>query len=341
MKAILSIMCLILSCVSTTQNLPERYNDVKSSVVIIDILSLEPKTAGNTLALVAKSQQGSGVLISKDGLIWTASHVVQSAEFVKVEFLDGDVYEADVLATNPLADVALIKIKDNFNLKDKKVARIGDSNMLKIGEDIFVLGAPFGLKQSLSKGILSGRHTPNSLSNDFSNIEFLQTDATINHGNSGGPMFNMKGEVVGITSSIYSIYGGFTGIGFAVSSNTAKKLLMEEPTIWTGMESILVTGNVAKALNIPQESGLLILNLSSKGAANKIGLRGGTINATIDGIDLIIGGDIILDFAGFSFDILNFRSLIEKKLDAFSTGDMIPITILRHGEIRIINFTKE
>ncbi|WP_366143736.1 trypsin-like serine protease [Algibacter sp.] len=172
-------------------------------------------------------------------------------------------------------------------------------------------------------------------------MEFLQTDAAINLGNSGGPMFNMKGEVAGITSCIYSVYGGFTGIGFAVSSNTAKRLLMEAPTIWTGMESIIITSNIAKALNIPRESGLLILKLSSKGVANKIGLRGGTIDANIDGKDLIIGGDIILDFAGISFDTLNFQSLIQEKLENFDTGDKIPITILRQGKIGIIEFKKE
>ena len=341
MKVLLSITYLLLSCIGSAQNLADRYNQVKSSVVVIDILSLEPKTAGNTMAFVAKSQQGSGVLISENGLIWTASHVVQSAELVRVEFLDGDIYDAEVLASNPLADVALIKIKDQFSLKNKKVAEIGDSNSLQIGEDVFVIGAPFGLKQSVTKGILSGRHFPESLSNDFSNIEFLQTDAAINHGNSGGPVFNMKGKVMGITSSIYSAYGGFTGIGFAASSNTAKKLLMEEPTIWTGMESVIVTGNIAKALNIPRASGLLVLRLSSKGAANKIGLKGGTIDAIIDGTELVIGGDILLDFGGISFDTLNFRSLINEKLDGFDSGETIPITILRHGKIGVIEFKKD
>ena len=341
MKKIISIIFLVLSCVGTTQNLPDRYNEVKSSVVVIDILSLEPRAAGNTLALIAKTQIGSGVLISENGMIWTASHVVKSAQIVRVEFSDGDIYEAEVLNSNSLADVALLKIGNDFKLKDKKVAHIGDSDTLQIGEDVFVLGAPFGLKQSLSKGILSGRHIPESLSNDFTNIEILQTDAAINHGNSGGPMFNMKGEVIGITSSIYSLYGGFSGIGFAISSNTAKKLLMEKPTIWSGMESMIVSGNIAKALNIPQESGLLILDLSSKGVGTKIGLKGGTIDATIDGIDLMIGGDIILDFAGISFNTLNFRSLIQKKLDNYVAGDMISMTILRHGKVGTIEFIKD
>ena len=341
MKVLVSLFYFFITFIGIAQNLADCYESVKSSVVVINVLSVSPKTTKNKLTLVAKSLQGSGVLISEKGIIWTASHIVQAAELVKVEFLNGAIYEAEVLTNNPLADIALIKIKGNFILKDIKVAKIGNSDMLRIGEDIFILGAPYGLKQSISKGILSGRHIHKGFSDDFYNIEFLQTDAAINHGSSGGPMFNMKGEVVGITNSIYTLSGGFNGIGFAVSSNTAKKLLKEEPTIWTGMESIIITGNIAKVLNVPKESGLLILNLSSKGMANKIGLRAGTIDATIDGLEIIIGGDIILDFAGTDFSTFDFRSKIKKKLKEYDKGDVIPITILRNGKILIIEFEKE
>ncbi len=335
MNKILLIASLFMVFIGYTQSLPNLYNEINSSVVVIDILSVQPTGTNDNQKLVAATSKGSGVLISKTGMIWTASHVVQSAEMVRVEFLDGDVYEAEVLSSNPLADVALIKIKSGFKLKNKKVAQIGDSDALSIGEDVFVLGAPFGLSQSLSKGILSGRHVPKRLGNDFVPLEFLQTDAAINPGNSGGPMFNMKGEVVGISSSIFSTSGGFNGIGFAASSNVAKKFLMEESNVWTGMESVIINGDIAKALNVPQESALLILKLSSKGAANKIGLRGGTIPATIHGMELLIGGDIILDFAGIKFENYNFQALIMKKMEAAAKGDKIPITILRNGKIEV------
>ncbi|WP_272022982.1 S1C family serine protease [Olleya namhaensis] len=340
MKRYSIVFCLLISSIVASQSLPDLYSQVKSSVVVVHIVSIAPKIAESNVSLLIKSSQGSGVLISEDGLIWTASHIVQTAELVQVEFLDGDVYEAEVISSNPLADVALIKIKKDFDLKEKKAAIIGDSDTLKVGEDIFVVGAPYGLKQSISRGVLSGRHIPDSLSNDFKNIEYLQTDAAINLGNSGGPLFNMKGEVVGIISSIYSASEGFSGIGFAVSSKTAKAL-MEKPTFWTGMHVILITENIAKALNIPQKSGLLVLTVSSKGIANKIGLRGGAIDATIDGVSLIIGGDIILDFAGIAIDTLNYRSLIEKKIQQSVKGDTIPITILRQGRIIVIKLKKE
>jgi serine protease Do len=341
MKKINLLVALLAITTLNAQSLPELFKEVSSAVVVIDILSVDPLASGNDLKLVARSAQGSGVLISGDGCIWTASHVVQSAELVRVEFLDGDIYDAKVLSTNPQSDVAMIKINGDFKLKNKKVVEIGDSDLLQIGEDVFLVGAPLRLKQSLSKGILSGRHTPQHLSDDFVKIEFLQTDAAINSGNSGGPMFNMRGEVIGIISSIYTNSGGFEGIGFAASSNSARKLLMEKPNIWTGMESILITGNIARALNVPQESALLVLKLSSKGAANKIGLHGGYIPATIDGVDLLIGGDILLDFAGVKFQGYNIQTLIEKKLEKYKSGDKIQMTILRQGKVLTAEFKKE
>jgi len=209
--------------------------------------------------------------------------VVHSAEKIAVKFTDGDIYEATVLSTNPTADVALIKIESGFELKNKHVASIGDSDKVQIGDDIFVIGAPLGIEQTLSKGIVSGRMSPENFSNDFFPIEFIQTDAAINPGNSGGPMFNMNGEVIGIASFILSETGGFNGIGFGASSNVANKVLLEQGNLWTGMESIMLTDVLADAFNLPQDAGLLVLSVSSKGLGNKMDLKGGFIKATIAG----------------------------------------------------------
>ena len=310
-------------------------------MVVINIVSVAPENTGTSLELVAQESQGSGVLISPEGLIWTAAHVVQSAEEVQVEFLDGDIYEADVITSNPQGDVALLKIKGDFKLISKKVAKIGDSDKLLIGEDVFVLGAPHGFKQSMSRGILSGRYAPENLVNDFVPIEFLQTDAAINPGNSGGPMFNMKGEVVGIASRIFTNSGGFEGIGFAMTSNLATKLLMEEPSLWAGIESILIDGSIAKALNVPQEAGLLITSLSSKGAASELGLQGGFIAAVIEGNELIIGGDIILEIGGITVKNNNSMFQIRNKLMEYSKGELITMTILRNGKLGKAEFAKQ
>ncbi len=339
-KIIVLLVGLLAGGTMQSQKLSDLYNKVKSSVVVINVLNVTAQSVQGEIQLVKNASLGSGVLISKEGLIWTAAHVVQAAEVVAIEFLDGDTYQAQVLASNPQADVALLKIDGVFNLKQKMIAPIGDSNKTGIGEDVFVLGAPHGFKQSLSRGILSGRYQPESLTNDFIPIEFLQTDAAINPGNSGGPMFNMKGEVIGIASRIYTQSGGFDGIGFAMSSNVAKQLLMDESSLWGGLESVLVSNEIAAALNVPQEAGLLVTNVSSKGPASLLGLQGGYIVANINGTELLIGGDIILSIGGIK--IINNNSLfqIRSHIAKAKKGESIVITVLRHGKIGEADFSK-
>ena len=340
MKKIYLLLFTLSGIIVQGQSLADLYKEVNSSVVVIDIISVAPEKTGDQIELVAQQSQGSGVLISEDGLIWTAAHVVQSAEEVQIEFLDGDIYQGEVLSSNEEADVALVKISDNFQLKNKKVAVIGDSDNVEVGEDVFVLGAPHGFKQSLSRGVLSGRFSPESLMNDFIKIEFLQTDASINPGNSGGPMFNMKGEVIGIASRIFTNSGGFEGIGFVMASNVARKLLMEEGTIWGGMESILLSGSMAAALNVPQDSGLLVMNVSSKGAAGQLGIQGGYIPAIIDGVEVVIGGDIILEMAGIRVKDVNSLFEIRQKIANMPKGQDISMTILRNGKVGQGKFKK-
>jgi len=338
------IVYLILAFSSSimAQSLSKVYENVSSSVVYIDIVSYDySKVAFNKMVNTEAASLGSGVLISEDGLIWTASHVIQTAEKITVEFTDGDVYEAEVLLSNTNADIALIKVLGDFKRKKKKVATIGDSDAVSIGDDVFVIGAPHGFKQSLSRGIVSGKYVPDNLSNNFEKVEFLQTDAAINPGNSGGPMFNMKGEVVGVASSIYTMSGGFDGIGFAVSSNVAKKMLSGEKGVWTGMESLLLPQELARLLNVPQKSGLLITHVSSKGTAAKIGLLGGYLPLEIGGRKILLGGDIVLEIAGIKFINEESRYKIQQKLSSIKNGGKVTITILRQGEIRTAEFDKQ
>ena len=340
MRKILLLLALSSQSILLGQ-LPKLYNQVSSSVVVLNVETLEPVSIGQTVRMVRQGSQGSGVLVSEEGLIWTASHVVQSAEVIEVEFVNGDIYEAEVIVSNPQGDVALLKINGKFDASDKAVAKIGDSDEVQIGEEIFVLGAPHGFKQTLTKGIISGRYTPENLSNDFEKIEFFQTDAAINPGNSGGPMFNMKGEVIGISSSIYTFSGGFEGIGFVTTSNVVENLLNSSPTLWTGIESMMLSSEMARVLNVPQESGLLILSISSKGAAAKLGLRGGYLSGNINGEEVLLGGDIILEIAGIKFLDGDSGFQIRKKISSYPKGSQIPIVILREGQIGGTTFLKQ
>lgn len=260
--------------------------------------------------------------------------MVHTAAMVAVKFPDGDVYRAQVLSSNQLADVALIKIEGDFELKDKYVAKIGDSDKVQTGDDLFIIGAPRGLEQTLSRGVVSGRLTPEGLSEDFSPIEYLQTDAAINPGNSGGPLFNMNGEVIGIASFILSESGGFNGIGFGASSNVAKKILMESRNWWTGMEFVLLTDKLAQVFNLPQPAGLLVTSVSEYGGiANKLGLRGGYLRATIEGKELLIGGDIILAIAGIELSSPEAFTEVRKKLYSLKESDSFTIRFLRAGKV--------
>lgn len=324
-----------ISFTSFSQNLANLYKKVNSSIVVIKTINSVSAGSGDKQKVQTAGGLGSGVLISNDGLIWTASHVVHSADKVAVKFNDGDVYEAEVLSSNPLADVALIKVESGFELKEKHIAIIGNSDEVLVGEDIFVIGAPLGVEQTLTKGIVSGRISTEEIGNDFAEVEYLQTDAAINQGNSGGPMFNMKGQVIGIASFILSQSGSSAGLGFGTTSNVAKKVLMDQPNLWTGMEFLILSNELAEAFNLPQEAGLLVLSVTSTGLGSKMGLRGGYINAVIDGKELLIGGDIILEIAGIKLNSPEGISKLQKRMISFQKGESYLVKYLRAGEVKL------
>jgi len=331
MKHLLTITLVLVIALfvqaQDSKTIKELYQEVNPSVVTI--LSKEKVNlgGGDRYNTATVEGLGSGVLISSDGLILTAAHVVQTAEVLKVKFADGTIREATVVASAPTADVALIKM--DWEPVGQQVAKMGDSDGMEVGDQIFVVGSPHGLEHSLSVGYISARHSEGRM-DGLKKLEYFQTDAAINTGNSGGPMFNMQGEVIGLVSFILSKSGGFEGIGFAATSNVAKQTLMDEQIAWSGMDALMVEGEVAKALNVPQKGGVLIQSVSSKGWASKIGLRGGAIKAQIEGTDLLIGGDIILAVDDL---VLSNEGDIEKALAYLreNSGSEVTIHYLRNG----------
>lgn len=332
-KFIFSIVLLLCGTQIFGQSLTKLFKEVSSSVVVINTLNHLPSSPNAMARQTEFGGMGSGILVSGDGLIWTASHVVHTADRLMVSFKDGDSYEAEVLSSNPSADVALIKIKGEFDLKKKHVAKIGDSDAVEIGQDIFIIGAPRGLEQTLSRGIVSGRIKPSEdLTDRFLPVEFIQTDAAINPGNSGGPLFNMKGEVIGIASFILSESGGFNGIGFGASSNVARKILMNRQNFWSGMEYVIITPELAGIFNLPQEAGLMIEKVADGGIGDKAGMRGGYIEATIEGKELLLGGDIILEVAGVKINSPENLLSLPAVLSNLKSGDTYTIHFLRNGQ---------
>lgn len=241
-----------------------------------------------------QSGVGSGVLISTNRHVLTAAHVVDGSESIVVKTHTGRLHAAELLFSEPGADIALIQIAEST--EDLPHALLGDSDELAIGQDVFVIGAPYGLESSYSLGNISGFREFNQLYDGTILVEFIQTDAAINSGNSGGPMFNSNGEVIGISSRILTESGGFQGLGFVVTVNAAKQLLALEERAWTGLDSLFLTGEqLAAFFNIDYEGALLVQRVARASPAEAAGIRGGSISAQIQGRELLLGGDLILE----------------------------------------------
>lgn len=212
---------------------------------------------------------------------------------------------------------------------DAAVARLADSDRARIGDQVLVVGAPYGISRTLSVGHISARRKPGRVWDRFALAEFLQTDAAINRGNSGGPMFDMAGEVLGIVSHIVSTSGGFEGLGFVVAANTVKALLIERRSPWWGFNGELIDGDLLKVFNLPA-AGLLIQRVVEDSPAAKLGLRGGFVKATIGERTLTVGGDVILRVQGVPCGEMH---RVRDSLAEVKPGEKLTLTIMREGRV--------
>lgn len=307
----------------------EIYQKVNDAVVEVIANS---KDRSNPEFTLYEEGLGSGVVISEDGLILTAAHVVQTAEKVKVKFTSGKEIPAKILRLSKGADVALLKLA--WVPEDLTLAKLADSDKVRIGEKICIIGAPYGLSHSLSVGHISGKHQEMNTTSGFIRAEFFQTDAAINHGNSGGPMFNSKGEVVGIVSSILSESGGFEGIGFAATSNVTKKLVVDDNSLYTGLDGYILDGAMAHLLNVPQKGGLLVQRVVPLSPADFAGLKGGMASMNINEEEVILGGDIILSVNKIKLDSMDvFEEVIMAVQNSKNEKIPLELEVLRGGKI--------
>ena len=318
------------------QQLRDLFQRSSRSVVVV-------RTAEKTLSaepgkgLVSAGGLGSGTIIASDGTILTAAHVVQTADKVAVQLQDGRSFMARVVASSPRADVALLKMESPP--ADLAAARLGNSDSLLTGDQIAIVGAPYGLSYTFTVGHVSGRHRVKETINGIP-MEFIQTDASINQGNSGGPMFNMAGEVVGVVSYILSQSGGFEGLGFAVSSKVAEKLLITTGSFWTGVEGLMLTGELARALNVPQPAGILIQRVADGSPGAALGLRAGTVLTTIQEQKLLLGGDIVLEIGSIKVsEEAGIEDRVEQYLRSLGPGRPLAVKVLRGGSIATLTAT--
>lgn len=333
MKNRILIICLLflLSFSVNAQSYSKLFKKVNSTVVLIKVESKELVTDKTTLTkqMVATSGLGSGVVVNEDGSIMTASHVIQDAENIIVEFLNGEEVPANIITNSKDADVGMIKLV--WIPKDMQVAKLGNSDLVETGDEVMIIGAPYGLSHSVSTGIISGKHAEKDYTHDFVQSEFFQTDAAINHGNSGGPMFNTKGEVIGLVSSILSESGGFEGIGFAATINIAKSHLLGNQPFWFGVEFIPLGGELAKIFNLPQSAGLSVQKVVEASPTALAGLKAGIYETTIEGVPMLTGGDIILAIDKFQIsEKINLEEL-RSHFATMESGTTFNIQVFREG----------
>ena len=309
------------------ESLHDAYRRVSTSVVVIRARGQEVTAEGT----VRFKEIGSGVLISADGKVATAAHVVQTMENITVEFLGEEPVPARVIASEQWADISILQV--SVVPRDATVAKLADSDPVRIGDPVFIVGAPYGLSYSLSEGIISARWAPNTVTKDFPLAEFFQTDAVINTGNSGGPMFSRAGELIGIISHNITKSGGSEGLGFVVTSNTVKSLLVERRRGWFGVDLMLVSGAMAQALNVPQAGGFLVKQVVKDSIGGRIGLKGGDRIGIVDGQHIVVGGDILLSVQGVTMASADDRPSVLKALEALQVGEDLRVTILRGDKV--------
>ena len=304
---------------------------------LIDIFEKSEESIVQVSVLRGESDggMGSGFVYSDEGYVITNQHVVQDAEKVMITFLDGEAYIGNVVGSDRDLDIAVVKVQPtNTYLQPIK---IGDSSKLKVGEKIAAIGNPFGLSGSMTSGIVSqmGRLLPQE--SGYSIPDVIQTDAAINPGNSGGPLINMKGEVVGINTAIQSATGEFSGIGFAVPSNTVKKVvpvLIEKGEFshpWMGISGTDVDPELAEVRDLKSSKGFLVVSVIEGSPAEAAGLLGVTETKEIDGREFALDGDIILSIDGET--VRKISDILVHLQREKSVGDEMILTVNRNGEM--------
>lgn len=309
------------------QQLRDVFRSVQPAVVLVktEQVGLAPFPQQG---LVSSGGLGSGVLISSDKVI-TAAHLVQSADKTVVEFPKGDDIPAQVIGCSLSADICLLQLERSP--ANYVAAELGDSDQIEVGDEIFVVGSPYGISNTLTAGHVSARR-PLKDKDQGATIEFLQTDAAVNSGNSGSPVFNMKGEIVGIVTNIMSRSGGSEGLAFAATSNTARHFLLDQKPFWTGIEGLRVDGNLAGALNLPKPAGVLVQRVAEGSIGSRFGLRPGTLRANIEGEEIILGGDVILAVNAIDVNAEQSFDELYGQMARTTSGNNLVITVFRQGQ---------
>jgi S1-C subfamily serine protease len=323
---------------SRQQTIGQIYREVAPGVVQITATSRVVTPADpffNPFGPTVQTQKalGSGFVIDKAGHIVTNYHVIAGATSVRVSFSNNESFKAQVVGTDPTTDLAVLRV--NASSRALTPLALGDSDRVQVGDQVIAIGNPFGLTRSVTAGIVSALQRQITSPNQYTIDHVIQTDAAINHGNSGGPLISTGGQVIGVNAQIdtaSTAEQNNAGIGFAIPSNTVKTVVgqllktghAEHPFL--GVEPQPITSVLARLLHLPTVSGMLVEKVEPGSGAEQAGLKGGTKQVTVSGESYTLGGDIIVKVDGASVSSLaTLRDLVAAK----RPGDTMALTIYR------------
>jgi serine protease Do len=315
-----------------TLPLPELYERVSPAVVSITSASINPYGTANQI----ERKAGSGVIVDAAGLILTNSHVVFGGQLLTVTLDDGTALPARIVGADPVFDIAFLKVLPPTG-GILPVARLGDSDSLRVGDEVYAIGNPFGLEQTLTRGIVSAvnRVLPGATWNLKEPL--IQTDAAINPGNSGGPLVNRCGDVVGLTTAIFP---DAQSIGFAIPvslvNSVSPDLLVNGRVIrpWIGVQGELVSPALRELLRAPLAEGLLVEVTEPGSPAARAGVRGGDLDLVISGQPLLVGGEVITAVDGTP---IGTAATLTAALSALRVGGHVALSLSRNGETRTLD----
>ncbi|MGE5690442.1 MAG: S1C family serine protease [Pseudomonadota bacterium] len=294
----------------------------------------------------AAEGQGSGFVVSEDGVILTNAHVItnageassadraEAADELFVEFRDGDVVPAEVVGWDVFDDVGVLRVDPK--LHELAPVPLGDSGAVRVGEPVAAIGSPFGAESSLTVGVVSAtRRSIAALTSEYQLVDAIQTDAPINKGNSGGPLFDARGRVIGINAQIRSESGLNEGLGFAVPINAARRSLGqllrdgEVSYAYVGISTGDLTPSLARRLKARVHRGALVTEVTEGSPAERAGFRGGTRTLEIDGRTVTVGGDVVVSIAGRP--VRSGDDLVRIVAGELRPGQVASFTVLRDG----------
>ena len=286
---------------------------------------------------VPKEGTGSGAIIDRSGHILTNFHVIEGARRLEVTLADGSKWPARPVGADPSNDLAVIKT--DAPAEKRTVIPLGDSSKLIVGQKVLVIGNPFGLDRTLTVGIVSSLGRSIRAENGRLIRGIIQTDAAINPGNSGGPLLNSSGEIVGVSTAIFSPSGGSVGVGFAVAINTAKRIIPDlinrgyVARPYLGIAGHEVFPALAQALRLPVKEGIMVVEVTPGSPAQRAGIRGADRAVQVGNMIVRVGGDIITEVD--QAKVRTFEELSDF-IDTKRPGDTVTLTFHRQGKLNIV-----